>query len=596
MGLVGRNGEGKSTLFRNIVGEEEYDSGLITTPKDYRIGYLSQHIKFTENTVLKEAVLSQPKNEDGWESTHILEEILQGLGFSPEDMEKPPTQFSGGFQVRLMLAKVLISEPSLILLDEPTNYLDIVSVRFLERFLSRWPNELILITHDRGFMDAVTTHTMGIHRKMGRKIQGPTAQYFEPLALEEEIYSKTRQNQQKRIEHDEKFIERFRAKASKARAVQSRIKSLAKVERLEELSEISSLDFAFRPAPFPGRWLLQAENLSFGFNSDEPPLISNLTFSMGKQDRIGVIGPNGRGKTTLLNLLAGELTPLSGKVGFSENTKIAYFGQTNINRLNLSNTIEQEILFEHPEIGRGGARSICGLMMFEGDSALKKIQVLSGGERSRVLLGKLLVHPSNLLLLDEPTNHLDIESIESLLEALNSFDGGVIIVTHSEMILNAVCNRLVVFDGGKAQLFEGSYQDFLERMGWEEEKNDSSYGPSTKKTEKAPKKSSGLSKKELRAKRAEIHSARSKALNPLRSRVDKIEKEIVSLEAEVEKNNGMLINAIEGLTGAQITELTAKVSKDRAQIEALFSELEKNSNELSLRSKEFEDKLQELGD
>src|SRR5512143_771635 len=469
VGLVGRNGHGKSTLFRMILNEEHADSGTITMPSGYTVGHLSQHIHFTEDTVLKEACLALPENEDHIDETYKAEAILHGLGFTNEDFERAPSSLSGGYQVRLNLAKVLVSEPNLLLLDEPTNYLDIVSVRWLTQFLRAWRNERIIITHDRDFMDSVTTHTMIIHRCKMRKVAGSTQKLYDQILLEEEIYEKTRQNDEKKRKEVEQFINRFRAQATKASAVQSRIKALARHERLDKLDEIKTLDFKFRSAPFEARWLMTAEDISFGFSKNGSKLIDGLTFGVGKKERIAVIGKNGKGKTTLLNLLANELSPTRGEVKLHPNTKIAYFGQTNINRLRPEKTALQEVMDAHPDHSQGESRAICGLMMFDGDNALKKVSVLSGGEKSRVLLGKLLVSPANLLLLDEPTNHLDMESIDSLIEAIEAFDGAVIIVTHSEMILEAVATKLIVYDNDEVNVFEGTYFDFLERIGWQEE-------------------------------------------------------------------------------------------------------------------------------
>jgi len=454
VGLVGRNGHGKTTLFKMILGQEHPDSGCISIPNGYRIGHLSQHISFSEDTVLKEACLSLRDSEDGIDETYKAEIILMGLGFTLEDFGLNPLDLSGGYQVRLNLAKVLVSDPNLLLLDEPTNYLDIISLRWLTQFLRNWKKELIIITHDRDFMDGVTTHTMAIHRCKMRKEAGPTDKVYQQLLLEEEIHEKTRMNDDKKRRETEEFINRFRAKASKARAVQSRVKALQKKERLEKLTEIKDLDFAFRSASFTGKMLMEVRDISFSFDDDGPPLIGGLTFSVGKKDRIAIIGKNGKGKTTLLNLLAKELKTKTGEVSHHDQLQTAYFGQTNINRLNLHKTIEEEIIDVHPEGSRGAARKICGIMMFPGDNALKKISVLSGGERSRVLLGKLLVSPSNMLLLDEPTNHLDMESNDSLVEALADFNGSVIIVTHSEMMLHALATRLIVFDDGKVTLLD----------------------------------------------------------------------------------------------------------------------------------------------
>ena len=585
-GLIGRNGHGKTTLLRMILGQEPPDSGTINFPGSYRTGHLSQHIRFTEDTVLKEACLSLPREEDGRDETYKVETVLMGLGFSRDDFGLDPVDLSGGFQVRLNLAKVLVSDPNLLLLDEPTNYLDIVSLRWLAQFLCSWQRELIIITHDRSFMDRVTTHTMAIHRCKIRKVAGPTEKIYRQLLLEEEIYEKTRINDEKKRKEVEQFINRFRAKATKARAVQSRIKSLQKKERLEKLSETKDLEFTFNSAPFTGKQLMEARDLSFGFEPEGPLLIKGLSFYVGKNDRIAIIGKNGKGKTTLLNLLAGELSPSGGRVRCHRDLKLAYFGQTNINRLDLRKTVEEEIMDVHPEHNRGVARNICGVMMFPGDLALKKISVLSGGERSRTLLGKLLVSPANMLLLDEPTNHLDMESTESLLEAIDEFRGAVIIVTHSEMILHALATRLIVFDDGKAALFEGTYRDFLDRVGWKNE-NEGALSRAGMTGSKGPP----ANKKHLRRIRAELINEKSRTLRALQTKIDETEKEIMGLEEKTGQDNSDLLKASVKGDGETIKRLSKAIHNSKSKIESLFSELELLHIDLESRTKEFEEKI-----
>ena len=584
IGLVGRNGHGKTTLFRMILGEEEPDAGVISVPNYYTIGHLSQHIHFTEDTVLKEGCLSLPVSEDGIDESYKVETILMGLGFTVDDFNRNPQEFSGGYQVRLNLAKVLVSEPNLLLLDEPTNYLDIVSVRWLTRFLRAWRDEMIIITHDRDFMDSVTTHTMGIHRSKMKKIAGPTQKLYQQIAQEEEIHEKTRIGDEKKRAEVEEFINRFRAKASKAKAVQSRVKALEKMEKLDKLSDIRTLDFSFKSAPFSGKFLMNATDISFAYNQGEAPLFHGLNIAVGKNDRIAVIGKNGKGKTTLLNLLAGEMQPQTGMVQHNQNLSIAYFGQTNINRLTPQKTVEMEIMDTHPDCNRGVARKICGIMMFDGDKALKKISVLSGGEKSRVLLGKLLVSPANLLLLDEPTNHLDMDSIDSLVEAIDAFDGGVIIVTHSELILNNIATRLIVFDGGKVELFEGTYQEFLDRVGWANEREAEASRPSSRQNK-------NFNKKEMRRLRAQLNEDRSKILVPLQTKIAEREKTIMLLEKDVEKESQSLVEASEKGDGEAISKLSIAIHNLNTKIETLFKELESLTAEHEAKTKEFEQRM-----
>jgi len=589
VGLVGRNGSGKTTLFRLVLGQEEHDSGTITIPKRYRIGHLSQHVRFKSGTVLKEATLDMPTHEDGTDETFKAKKILLGLGFTPKDFDRNPLELSGGFQVRLSLARVLVSEPNLLLLDEPTHYLDIVSVRWLTQFLKVWKNELILITHDRDFMDSVVTHTMGIHRTKIKKIAGSTHKLYEQILQEEEIYEQTRVNEEKKRAEAEEFINRFRAQANRAKAVQSRIKMLEKMGKLEKMTEQSSLDFQFNTAPFHGKWLLEAENVLFSFDHGSSPLIEGLSFAIRKKDRIGVIGKNGKGKTTLLNLLAGELFPLGGRIAGHQNVKLAYFGQTNIDRLDPGRTVEEEILGVQQDFSRNAARNICGAMMFDGDKALKRVAVLSGGEKSRVLLGKLLASPSNLLLLDEPTNHLDMESIDSLVEAIDAFPGAVVIVTHSEMILNAVAKKLIVFDKGKATLFHGTYRDFLERIGWDDEEKPLPLPGVDRERDK-----SGVGRKELKRLRAEFIQTRSKVLGPLERKMSVLENTIVSLEEKIDEENQTLMRATAVGEGKSIAALSISIHEARNEIDRLFDELEILTRTHNAKSKELEEKWSEL--
>lgn len=586
VGLVGRNGHGKTTLLKIILGDVEPDEGRVSYPGHFRIGHLSQRLKFEKETVLQEAASGLPKNEDWIDETYKAETVLTGLGIKEELFETSPLSLSGGYQVRLNLAKVLVSEPDILLLDEPTNYLDILSMRWLRRFLRDWNGALMMITHDRDFMDGVTTHTMGIHRARVRKVTGPTGKLYSQILKEEELHEQTRENDERKRKETEKFIERFRASATKARAVQSRIKALDRKERLERLSDIKELDFSFKEAPFPGKYLLEARDLSFGFGSG-PLLIKDLSFALAKGDRVGIIGKNGRGKTTLLNLLAGEIAPLSGTVAINQNTKTAYFGQTNIDRLNPQKTVEEELLDSHPDLTRGAARKICGAMMFEGDSALKKVGVLSGGERARVLLGKLLVSPANLLLLDEPTNHLDMESIDSLIEAVDAFGGGVLIVTHSELVLNAVATRLIVFDGETASVFEGTYAEFLEKVGWESE------AAEDVKAVSAARGGKPVNRKELRKLRAEVVSEKGRVLGPIEKRIAEIEGLIITLEKEAEQASQALLQASERGDGEGISAHSRSYHGGRQRIDELFDELESLTAEYDLKTKEYDKRLRE---
>ena len=467
--LVGRNGTGKSSLFRLIMGQETPDKGMISKRKNYVIGTLDQHIVFTQPTIIEEAALGlRPEQRD---CIYLAEAILFGLGFKEEDLDRSPQDFSGGYQLRLHLAKTLVGDPDCLLLDEPTNYLDIVSIRWFTKFLREWKGEFILISHDREFLDSVCTHTMGIHRQKLAKVKGNTIHFYEQIMQKEEIHEKTRQNLEKKRDHLQGFIDRFGAKASKATQSQSKQKQLSRIPVLENLKNLYQLDFQFNEANFPGRKMLEANDISFSYIPNaEKHLIDNFSLTVEKGERIAIIGKNGRGKSTILRLLANELEPKNGSVKCSDNLSIGYFGQTNIDRLHPKHSIEEEIADANSKLNLTQIKGICGLMMFSGDKSKKLNSVLSGGEKSRVLLGKIIASPCNLLLLDEPTHHLDMESIEALIDAIEDFDGAVIMVTHSELILKRmVLNKIVVCHQSGQQMHLGTYEEFLDVNGWHDE-------------------------------------------------------------------------------------------------------------------------------
>jgi ATP-binding cassette subfamily F protein 3 len=590
VGLVGRNGHGKSTLFRMIIGEEDYDDGRLTAPKGYRIGHVRQQLRFTEKTVLEEGMRGLPQTEKDhhWK----VEKVLAGLGFSQTDLQRPPEAFSGGFQVRLNLAKVLVSEPDLLLLDEPTNYLDITSIRWIEHFLLAWPREVLLITHDRIFMDRIVTHTLGIHRKKIRKIAGDTEKYYAQIAQDEEIYEKTRLKDERRAKEVEQFITRFRAKARLAGMVQSRIKTLAKLEKKTQLQSMRDLDFSFRSLPFRGKHLLSVRELGFAY-PDGPPLFKGLDFSIHTGDRVCVVGPNGRGKTTLLKLLAGQLTPGSGEIAYHPAVEKGFYEQTNVQSLRDHHTVEEEILSSHPEGDRQKARNICGAMLFEGDAALKRISVLSGGEKARVMLGKLLATPVNLLLLDEPSNHLDMTSCDALVAAIDGFDGAVIMVTHNEMFLHALAQRLIVFDRGRVDVFEGTYDDFLEKGGWESEAGALPAAAPAAPADAPPEPQAN--KKELRQKRSALINERSRQLKPVNREIAKAEAFIEAQEQRLAKLNAEMVQASQDQDGPRIARLSPAIHESQNAIDRQFEALGLLYDKKERLERSFDDKLNESG-
>ncbi|MCG8568597.1 MAG: ATP-binding cassette domain-containing protein [Spirochaetes bacterium] len=583
VGLVGRNGYGKTTLLKILIRQEEADSGSINLPKNYKLGYLEQHLNFQQTSVIQEAMTKfENKGEDiQW----YAEKILFGLGFSSEELSMDPKNLSGGFQVRLNLAKTLFSQPDLLLLDEPTNYLDITSIRWLISFLKNWTGELLMITHDRYFMDEVTTHTMIIHRHKMKKISGSTTKLYEQIAAEEENYEKQRLNEQRKNQDIEKFINRFRAKATLATMVQSRIKMLKRKENHQKLKHIKNLSFAFPYTPIKTSVVRQVENLSFSYDNLSL-LFSQLSFSINNQDRIAVIGPNGKGKTTLLRLLHEELTPKTGNIISHHLTRVGYYAQTNRLSLHPENTIIEEIQSSNPEKTSVEIRNVCGTLLFSEDQALKKIKVLSGGEKARVNLGKILTQPVNLLLLDEPTNHLDMDSCDSLLTAIDNFEGAVVMVTHDEMFLHALAERLIIFDNDQVTVFEGTYQEFLNKVGWKSEINQQQDENSTE--------IQSINRKELRKQKTEIINLRNQTIKPLEKKIEQLTKQIEKDEQSYTNYEQQLISASENNQGDKIQQLSRLIHEKEQNIENNYHTLELIMEEHDTKKRQFDEQLQEL--
>ena len=580
VGLVGRNGSGKSTLFKIILGEESADSGEVILPKNYKIGTLKQHLTFTQKTVREEAAIAL--SEEMQYDVYRVEKILFGLGFTQEDLDKDPLSFSGGYQIRINLAKLLVTEPNLLLLDEPTNYLDIVSLRWLKNFLRSFEGEVILITHNRDFMDSVCTHTMGIVRKKIELLQGNTHKFYEQLASNDEHYAKQKIAQDKKVQELEEFIAKNKARASTASLAQSKVKQLEKMERLEDLAFDDTLAFDFNFQETPAKIMLEVEQLSFGYTPDTL-LFQDINFSIKKGECIGIIGKNGKGKSTLLNTLAGELQHLSGSINSHPSVTFAHFGQTNIARLHENATVSDEIHSANPKRSMQEIRSIAGAMMFSGESADKKVSLLSGGEKSRVMLGQILAQDVNLLFLDEPTNHLDIQSIEALTNAITNFQGAVMIVTHSEEMLRRVCDRLIIFARDGAEYFDGGYDDFLQKIGWEEEEKE-------EVSKQAPKSST----KENKKLRAELVRERNKLTSPLKKKSEKLEEQIMQLEESVALNHEALIEASNAGESAKLMELSKTVAKEEAEVERLFETFEEVQTELESITEEYNEKIESL--
>ena len=464
--LVGKNGAGKTTLLRLLAGVETPTSGRISKMGDLTIGYLPQVMMHTDGKTLREDVMSvlktnshQDEQADDARFIAEMDRTIIGLGFERKDFDRPCSEFSGGWRMRIELAKILLQHPDLLLLDEPTNHLDIESIQWLEDFLKNNSSALVLVSHDRAFLDNVTTRTIEI--TLGR-IYDYNAPYSQFKILRQERHEqqvRAYQNQQKMIQETEEFIERFRYKATKAVQVQSRIKQLEKLERLEvDIEDNSRLSLRFPPAPRSGDFPVIVEDLRKDFG--EHMVFQNATFTIRRGEKVAFVGKNGEGKTTLVRCIMGQLDYM-GMLKIGHNVKIGYFAQNQAALLDGELTVFQTI--DNVAVGdiRTQIRNILGAFMFGGEASEKKVKVLSGGERSRLAMIRLLLEPCNLLILDEPTNHLDMQSKDVLKTALKEFNGTVICVSHDRDFLDGLVDKVYEFGGGKVREHLGGIYDFL---------------------------------------------------------------------------------------------------------------------------------------
>ncbi|KQM08444.1 MAG: glycosyl transferase family 2 [Candidatus [Bacteroides] periocalifornicus] len=502
IGLVGRNGAGKSTLFHVIAGDMAPSEGRVNRPHGLRIGFLAQHIArrddrsvmgetleaFEElntierelariNALLASAEGSSPQDHDrlamrladltdhyhlmgGGREEALAERTLLGLGFEREQFDQPTIQLSGGWRMRIELAKILLRAPDLLLLDEPTNHLDIESIQWLEDYLKGYAGALMLVSHDRRFLDTVTTRTVELSLGKARSFNVPYTQY---MALRKELHAQQEaayRNQQREIEKTEDFINRFRYKPAKSNQVQSRIRMLEKMELVEvEKTDNSKLSIRFPPAPRAGDTVLRVEDVAMGFGSKT--VFTDARFSVERGEKVAFVGRNGEGKTTMARVILGELQPTKGTVKIGHNVEIGYFAQDQESVLDPNLTVFETV--DRVAVGsiRTKIRDLLGAFLFRGEDVDKPVRVLSGGERNRLAMVKLMLHPYNLLILDEPTNHLDIQAKDILKQALQRYDGTLILVSHDRDFLTGLVGKVYEFGHGRVREHLGGIEDFL---------------------------------------------------------------------------------------------------------------------------------------
>lgn len=503
IGLIGANGTGKSTLLRLMTGYYTPDSGVINKPKDVSIGFFNQDLLSfsTEESILKvgmqaferaheieqkmeqlmQALESKPEDEHlldqyshalhdfevagGYEMEHRAAEVLEGLGFSTADLQKPYNQFSGGWRMRVLLAKMMLQKPDLLLLDEPTNHLDLPSIEWLERYLQGYPGSVVIVSHDRYFLDRMVTQIVEVWQRDLVQYTGNYSFYEKEKAERIDLQQRAFENQQEYIRQQERFIERFRAKATKAAQAQSALKRLDKLDRIENPeTTIPVMNINFDVAVTPGKIICTLDNLSKSFGNLQ--ILDHAKAEINRGDKIALIGANGKGKSTLLRIIAGRES-YEGKRNWGHNVEASFYAQHQLEALN----VELEILEEMKRAGSGKTelelRQLLGCFLFSGDDVFKKIKVLSGGEKARVALSKVIAAKANFLMLDEPTNHLDIQSVEMLIGALQQYEGTFIFVSHDRYFIQQTANKIWEIVDGEVKEFIGAYDEWVI---WKEEK------------------------------------------------------------------------------------------------------------------------------
>ncbi|MBC7659855.1 MAG: ABC-F family ATP-binding cassette domain-containing protein [Chitinophagaceae bacterium] len=510
IGLVGPNGAGKTTIFRLIVGEDHADSGQIIVQPNTVIGYFSQDVgEMRGCTALEQVIASSGKTaelgtfiaeveeqlasgatntldpeafnalmerygdaqmeyqqRDGYDLESRAQAVLTGLGIGPDDYNRPVEQFSGGWKMRIALAGILTLQPDVLLMDEPTNHLDIETILWLEEWLQSYKGAIVMTSHDREFMNRLVGRIVEIAHRQVTVYNGNYEYYLKERELRREQQIAAHRRQQEMLSKEEDFIAKFAARASHAAQVQSRVKKLDKIDRIEAPPETKTIAFEFPTPPRSGNDVVRMTGLGKQWAKDDGtmrPVFRGVTGVVERLNKIAVTGVNGAGKSTLLKTIVGETEPTDGMVAIGPSVRVGYFSQHALDLLNPKNTVVEELMGRLPDASIGFIRNLLGAFLFSGDDVDKKIGILSGGERSRVLLAIILASPLNLLVLDEPTNHLDIESRETLLRAVQAFDGTVLVVSHDRHFLKEIVNRVFEIRDGEIRTYEGNYDYYLEK-------------------------------------------------------------------------------------------------------------------------------------
>lgn len=567
--LAGANGCGKSTLLKALTGEIQSDSKKVSITKGARISYLPQSdIVLGEKSVYDtaeegysrfQAVLDEIKDceertsnggkeamsaaerlselhetlvDSGyWDRKSRIETILMGLGFNVSDFTREAREFSGGYQMRIALARILVENPDFLLLDEPTNYLDIEAMTWLLDYLKGFNGGLMIVSHDQEFLDSLVTEVYELFNGRLTRYIGNYTKYTETRTMEIEALEKAKKKQEEDMEKTEEFIERFRYKATKAKQVQSRIKMMEKVETIEVPGHLKKLHFSFPPSPHSGNDVMVVENLNKKYGDNT--IYNDFSFLVSKGERLAITGRNGAGKSTLLRILAGVDPDYSGVVKDGAGVIKGYFAQDTEKTLNPDNDLVEELETIADTKDQPRLRNMLGAFLFSDDDVFKKVKVLSGGEKSRLALLKILLHPSNLLLLDEPTNHLDINAKEMLLEAIKNYGGTVIFVSHDKHFIKNLATRILYISQDGPEFFTGGYDYFEYKL----EEKEAKWRAERNKAKEKPEVKPVSSYSEMKAKRNRIR-ALEKELESISKEMDGLNNDISFLKGETEKSEG----------------------------------------------------------
>jgi ATP-binding cassette subfamily F protein 3 len=530
--ITGPNGAGKSTLIKIILGQEEPDAGDVTFIRGTRTGYLPQESEPAGEETVMQITVPHEHEADG-QFVAKAKQILASLGFKQTDYERPAREMSGGWIMRAHLARLLAEEPDLLMLDEPTNHLDLETLIWFQNYLKHYPGAILLISHDREFLNELCTHIAELRASRIMRYTGNYDSYLEQRAAAEVTMIATAKSQQREIDRMQLFVDRFRAKNTKAAQAQSKLKQIERIK--EEMVEVPSGDgptvgFRFPQPQRSGQRVITLEKIKFGYG--EKLIYDGVDLEVERDQRIVLVGPNGAGKSTLLKLLADVLQPQAGERRLGHNAKHGYFAQHRAAMLNRAHTVFQEALDTPQRITEQAVRNVLGSFLFRGDDVYKPVSVLSGGEKSRLALVKLLLNPPNLLLMDEPTTHLDLASVDALIEALKQYQGTLVFISHDVHFIRALANHVVRVEAGQLRHYGGGYQYYLDKTAQTARaaltsSSFTSDGSAASKPE-VPQ----LDRKEQKRIEAEQRQARSRKKTEIQKRIAALEKEIAHLEAQ----------------------------------------------------------------